>query len=50
MADKECDICFKTFATKQSLSLHKLIHTGEKNFECTVCQKRKLLYLLNFAV
>ena len=33
MADTECDICFTTFATKQSLALHKLIHTLIKVLE-----------------
>ena len=35
----QCDVCFKTFATKPSLRRHKITHTGKKRFECPECAK-----------
>eukprot|EP00092_Neocalanus_flemingeri_P088606 GFUD01111965.1.p1 GENE.GFUD01111965.1~~GFUD01111965.1.p1 ORF type:complete len:348 (+),score=61.06 GFUD01111965.1:101-1144(+) len=30
-----CDICCKTFAQKHHLDVHRVIHTGERNYHCT---------------
>ena len=37
--EHQCDICFKTFRRKYSLSAHKEIHTGAKKFKCDICSK-----------
>ena len=34
-----CEHCGKTFASKDSLSKHRKIHTSEKRFKCDVCHK-----------
>lgn len=32
-----CEICGKSFASKQNVKEHRFIHTGEKPFRCTGC-------------
>ena len=32
-----CTVCDKGFKTKGDLARHKMIHTAEKPFQCTVC-------------
>ncbi|XP_026462454.1 zinc finger and SCAN domain-containing protein 12-like [Ctenocephalides felis] len=32
----ECEICHKTFASKQTLQRHGQVHTGEQPHECTI--------------
>lgn len=36
----KCDECGKKFLDKYRLKLHKIIHTGVKEFECPFCYKR----------
>ncbi|XP_075679286.1 uncharacterized protein LOC113798311 isoform X2 [Dermatophagoides pteronyssinus] len=36
----QCNICYKTFASKYNLDGHKLIHTDKKPFGCQYCQQR----------
>lgn len=36
----ECQECMKKFTTKGGLKSHSLVHTGEKPFECSLCDKR----------
>lgn len=35
----ECDLCKKKFASKQNLTEHRFIHTGERPFRCFVCNR-----------
>lgn len=35
-----CDFCQKTFARKQYLSTHRLMHTREKTIQCNECPKK----------
>ena len=32
-----CDICAKGFPSKSALNIHRMGHTGEKNFPCHIC-------------
>uniref|UniRef100_A0A8W8MBJ1 C2H2-type domain-containing protein n=2 Tax=Magallana gigas TaxID=29159 RepID=A0A8W8MBJ1_MAGGI len=42
-----CDVCDKVLSTKQSLILHKMTHTNERNFLCKFCGKKFLaVYVL----
>ena len=36
----QCELCQKTFNTKQGRDRHILVHTGQKPFECDVCGQR----------
>jgi len=33
-------MCPKDFSTKFNLEVHKKIHSGEKQFQCTMCEKQ----------
>ena len=35
--DVICDICAKGFPSKSALNIHRMGHTGEKNFPCHIC-------------
>ena len=35
--DVICDICAKGFPTRTALNIHRMGHTGEKNFPCHIC-------------
>ena len=35
----KCDFCGKSYSTIRDLCYHKKIHTLEKQFKCTICQK-----------
>lgn len=35
-----CDICFKAFNRASNLTTHKRIHTGERPFNCTFCDRK----------
>ncbi|XP_017060888.2 zinc finger protein weckle-like isoform X1 [Drosophila ficusphila] len=33
-----CDLCHKTLSSVAALNIHKLVHTEDRPFECTVCK------------
>jgi hypothetical protein len=33
-------VCSKAFKTKKYLKRHYVVHTGEKNYSCTVCNEK----------
>ena len=35
-----CDVCKKVFTYKSKLKIHKLIHSGTKDFQCDTCRKK----------
>ncbi|XP_044734428.1 zinc finger protein 85-like [Chrysoperla carnea] len=34
-----CSFCGKSFANRQGLVTHRVVHTGEKPYKCAVCEK-----------
>ena len=50
-----CEQCNKCFTLKTNLTRHMLIHSGRKDFQCDVCEKKfvqkstfRYLYLKTF--
>ncbi|OMJ78438.1 hypothetical protein SteCoe_21763 [Stentor coeruleus] len=35
----KCDQCQKCFASKQNLTEHKYLHSGEKPYSCSICKE-----------
>ena len=35
--NRQCDICTKSFTRSDSLTQHKLVHSGIKQYQCDVC-------------
>ena len=35
----KCDLCNKTFTTIGNLNRHRTLHTGNKTYFCSVCDK-----------
>ena len=40
VANHTCDVCAKSFKTKETLKQHRYNHEDFKRFPCLLCQKR----------
>lgn len=44
---KQCPHCPKKFFREYDLRMHQTVHTGEKNYQCHVCNQIRFIVLFS---